>query len=114
MVDDSKRIVSSLSLILPTTYEEFIHSPDNIPVITYIESNNILRTNAKQQANVRYSDLGYDVKLWAKTKADIELYSSQIETKMAELGYTLSGGREILYGDLICKLMVFSGLGYES
>lgn len=114
MVDDSQNIVTALSTILTTYYEQIVNDKYTLPCITYMMSNNTSRTNAKSGAQVKYSDVGYDIKLWAKSKSDINTYSSQIETKMNSLGYTLSGCRELLYGSVICLNMVYSGLGYEN
>ena len=113
MVNDDINVVAALCSVLPTYTELIIDSSQSVPCITYMQSNNTKRTNAKCGADLQYSDLGYEIKVWAKTKQEVLTNCDLVDDIMTGLGYTMTGGRELHYGNLYCFNMVYAGLAYE-
>ena len=86
MIDYKPTLVSELKTIgLPVKYELFLTTDTEKPCITYKEANN---SSHKEGDTLWYSELTYDIKVWAKSVMEIALYSQKLDTLMRGLGFT--------------------------
>lgn len=110
MIVENKEIQAALSTLLPTYYELFLDKSAAIPCISYIPNDNRVDV---QGDTMGYSYVSFKVKLWAKTVEDIETYSPQIDDIMREMGYVREQITELSADGVICRIMVYQGLGKE-
>ena len=110
MLDVKKQLVSTLSVILPTYYELIVDSSIELPCITYIEMEN---SDNLTGDTLGYSDITFNVKVWANSIDDAMTYSAQIDTAMRNIGYSRIASNELVMGTQICKILTYKGLGLE-
>lgn len=85
-------LVDTLSAILPTYYEMFLHRGLEVPCISYMELNN---SDAEVGDTLGYSYLEYQIKVWSDKIADLQDYALQIDTVLRPLGWTRVSSREL-------------------
>lgn len=109
MIDFHAEIVEALSAVLPTHYEMTLSSGTETPCISYMETNNYVVENGDTQA---YSYLGYQVKVWAHSLADIQKYAKQVDNVLRPLGFNRTSSGELYDNEstLIQKIMIFEAL----
>lgn len=107
MIDYNKELVSVLTTILPTHYEMTLTADTTIPCISYMELTNIVATEPIG-ATIGYSNITYQVKVWANNIADIQNYSLQLDAAMRSLGFKRMGSRELYDNSSIIMQKVFT------
>lgn len=110
MLDVKKQLVSTLSTILPTYYELIVDSSIELPCITYLEMDN---SDDLTGDTLGYSNITFNVKVWANNVDEAMLYSPQIDTVMRKIGYSRIASNELVLGTQICKILTYQGLGLE-
>lgn len=94
-------------------YEMVLHSGINTPCITYYE---ITNNEAYVGDTVGYSRIGYTVKVWGKSIAEIEELAKQIDAALKPLGFMRIGSYEMSDKNsaMIQKILDYEGLFYET
>ena len=110
MLDVKKQLVSTLNKILPTYYELIVDSSTELPCITYLEMDN---SDDLTGDTLGYSNITFNVKVWANSVDDAMLYGPQIDTAMRDIGYSRIASNELILGTQICKILTYQGLGIE-
>ena len=112
MIDYHKTLVTALNKILPTYYENFLHSGVKTPCISYIQLND---TTHKQGDTVGYSRLSYQIKVWGTNLEQIQKYSLQVAETMRILGWERTSALELSdpNSSMIQKVMTYDALVHE-
>lgn len=105
MLDNKKEIVAALSSILPIYYEYFRDDKAKFPCITYREYRN--EQDSKKGSTVVWSNIGYNIKIWAGKVEDITKYAQQIDSVLRTLGYRRVSSQEYIQTNQICKSMQY-------
>lgn len=115
MIDYHKELVSALNTILPTHYEMMLTSGTKTPCISYMETNNYSITDVLG-ANVGYSRITYQVKVWGNDIAELQRYALEIDKKLASLGFKRISSGELYDAEstMIQKIMNYEALALES
>ena len=111
MLDVKPDIVSELSEILPTYYEQFVDSTVSTPCISYFEYNNVQNETGD---TLVYSEVTYCVKVWGKSVKDVADYSLLVDDTMSRLGFRRLSANELVNDGLICKVLLYRALGLET
>ena len=114
MIDFSKELVSALNTVLPTYYEMALTKDIKTPCISYMELNNQTVTEVIG-ANIGYSRLTYQVKVWGNYIEDLNRYSKEIDRVLKGLGFKrLSSGEIYDYqSSMIQKILTYEALALE-
>lgn len=112
MIDYSPNIVTALKTVLPTHYEMKVTSKTPVPCISYME---ITNRDTVTGDTIGYSDLVYQVKVWANDKATISKYMVEVDKVMRNLGFKRIGSGELQdkQSTMIQKVLTYQGLGKE-
>lgn len=112
MIDYHKDIVSALSAVLPTHYEMALHSGLKTPCISYMEINNFVET---QGDTLGYSQISYQVKVWANDIATIQKYSLEVDEVLRPLGFKRVASNELYDNNssMIQKILTYNAMGRE-
>lgn len=112
MVDYHKKIVETLSKILPTHYEMTLHSGLAVPCISYMETNNY---TAESGETLGYSYITYQVKVWGNDIAILQNYAIQIDAALRPLGFKRVAAGELydMNSTMIQKILTYEGLARE-
>lgn len=111
MIYNKQEVYDTLSTILPTYYEQIVDEID-LPCITYLESSNVDDTITCE--TMGYSIQYYTVKIWGNSVDDISQTAQVVDKKMRTLGYKRTSANELVNGSIICKVLVYKGLGFEN
>lgn len=110
MLDASKQLIETLSPILPTFYELFVDSNTPIPCITYLQSGDSIHVDGD---TLCFSDISFNIKIWARTKQEIEQYKIKIDDALRPIGYRRVSYNEMSDKNLLCGILIYRGLGIE-
>jgi hypothetical protein len=112
MVDYHAQLRAALLSVLPTHYEMTLTSGTATPCISYMETNNAVETNGFDNS---YSRLGFQVKVWATSIADIQRYALEVDNVLRPLGFKRTSSRELYdyNSSMIQKIMTYEALAYE-
>ena len=113
MIDFHSNLVSALSTVLPTHYEMALTSKTATPCISYMETNNYSSSSGD---TIGYSQITYQVKVWANDIATIQRYALEIDAVLRPLGLKRIASGE-LYDNastMIQKIMTYEALAYEN
>lgn len=113
MMDLHTDIVKALETVLPTQYEMFLKSGQDVPCISYMEINNHVEANGD---TLGYSRVAYQIKVWANDIADIQKYSVLIDEVLRPLGWKRISSGELYdnQSTMIQKIMTYECLALES
>lgn len=92
MYDAHKEFVQALNTILPTHYEMTLHSGLETPCISYMAINNSVNVNGD---TLGYSNLSFQVKVWANSIALIMQYATEIDKVLRPLGWKRTNYNEL-------------------
>lgn len=110
MLDVKKTIVSNLKEVQTNVkYELDVESP-TLPLITYKTINDVVHAYGD---SLGYSDIIFQIKVWATKVSEIASLTQQIDAKMRALGLTRSYYTELKEADVIIGVMQYSGLVKE-
>lgn len=112
MVDYHTQLRAALMSVLPTHYEMTLTSGTATPCISYMERNNYVVANGDLQG---YSRISYQVKVWAKSLAEIQQYALEIDEVLRPLGWTRVSSTELYDNNssMIQKIMTYEALSLE-
>lgn len=113
MYNYHSQLVTALNTILPVHYEMQLTSGAALPCISYMELTNFSEAEGD---TLRYSVVSYQVKVWAKTVAEIQQYAAAIDTKMTALGFTRTSSAELSDNQtsIIQKVLTYEGKALET
>lgn len=112
MIYNKPQIYEALNAILPTYYEQFVDEEPDLPYITYFESSNIDDTITCE--TMGYSIQYYTVKIWGNSVEMISQTAQEVDKVLRRLGYKRTSGNELPVGNMVCKVLVYRGLGFEN
>lgn len=93
MYNAHPEFVEALKTIgLPVHYEMTLHSGLATPCISYMNLQNAVRANGD---TLGYSDLSYQVKVWANDIGTILMYAQDIDAALRPLGWTRTNYTEL-------------------
>ena len=110
MLNSKELIVSKLSKILPTYYEDYTQGNISLPCITYMENDNYSR---EEGTTIRYSDVAYCIKVWDNDISTAMGYAQAVDLAMRSLGFKRTSSTELVANAQICKIMYFRALAIE-
>lgn len=109
MINYSPTLVTELKNIIPV-YLEPLKTKRAIPCLTYSEITNI---DSLIGDNLCYSDIAYQLKIWATTLKEVVANASLIDDKMKSLGFrrtfSLDGEEE----ELKYKILRYNAIAFE-
>lgn len=113
MIDYHAELVRVLSGILPTHYELQLTQNTPTPCISYMETANY---DAETGDTLGYSWLGYQVKVWGRSVADLQKYAQRIDAALRPLGWERTACFELAdkQGGMIQKIMTYEGMALEN
>ena len=85
-------MVAALDSVLPAHYELFLDSKTAVPCISYMTIQNNVRVNGD---TLGYSNLAYQVKVWANDIALIVQYAQEIDNVLRPLGWKRTNYNEL-------------------
>lgn len=112
MINYHANLVDTLNTILPTHYEMVLTSKTPTPCISYMELNNYTSTTGNERG---YSIITYQVKVWAKSIADIQEYALMVDKALRPIGFKRISTTELYDNNssMIQKIMTFECLALE-
>lgn len=113
MINVKPEVVAKLKLILPTFYEYICNSDTPKPCVTYAETNSSDTLVSREKG---YSRIQITVKIWIDNGdiGALQNYAEQVDSAMRDLGWSRVSSNELIYGNQICKIMLFEALGIET
>lgn len=114
MYDAHKELVTALKTIgLPVHYEMTLHSGLAIPCISYMSLQNAVNVNGD---TLGYSNLSFQVKIWANDIATIMQYTQQIDNVLRPLGWKRTNYNELydINSTMIQGIMNYEALASEN
>lgn len=115
MIDYNKELVATLNNILPTHYEMVLHSGLSTPCISYMELNNYDITDTLG-ANLGYSRITYQVKVWGSRLEDLQRYCKEIDKALKPLGFKRVSSGELYDNSslMMQKILTYEVLAIET
>lgn len=112
MIDYHKELVTALNTVLPTHYEMTLKAGTKTPCISYMETNNYVVAESDEKG---YSNVTYQVKVWANDIALIQKYALEVAAVLRPLGFTRVASIELYDNNssMIQKVMTFEATGFE-
>lgn len=112
MVDYHSKLVAALNTVLPTHYEETLHSGIETPCISYQERNNYVEANGD---TLGYSRLSYQVKVWGNDLKDLQYYAKAVDAVLRPLGWKRTSSNELYdhNSTMKQKIMTYEALALE-
>ena len=112
MIDYHKELVASLETVLPTHYEMTLHSGIETPCISYMETNNYVSASG---TTLGYSNISYQVKVWATDIATIQQYVLEVDRALRPLGFKRVASNELYdhNSSMIQKILTYEATGLE-
>lgn len=111
MIYNKQEIYEALNEILPAWYEQVVDELE-LPCITYIESSNV--DDNLTCETMGYSIQYYTIKLWGEDINELSQYATKVDKVMRSLGYKRTSANEVIGDSLICKQLIYKGLGFEN
>lgn len=113
MYDAHKELVTALKTILPTHYEMTLHEGLDVPCISYMNLQNAVHANGD---TLGYSNLSYQVKIWANDIALIMQYAQEIDAILRPLGWKRTNYNELYdtNSTMIQGIMNYEALASEN
>ena len=113
MINYHKKLVKTLSTILPTHYELMLHRDIATPCISYMELSNASREVGD---TIGYSSIQYQVKVWGNKIDDLQNYALKIDDALRPLGWKRVGSNELFDREstMIQKILVFEANALET
>lgn len=113
MINYHKELVASLSEILPTHYEMYLHSGLATPCISYMERNNYSTAIGD---TLGYSRISYQIKVWGTNISEVQRYVLEIDEKLRPLGFIRVSTNELYdnQSSMIQKIMTYEAIGLEN
>lgn len=105
-------LVEALNSVLPTHYEMTLNSKVTTPCISYLVIQNSVNVNGD---TLGYSNLSYQVKVWANDLALIVKYAKDIDNVLRPLGWKRTNYNELydLNSTMIQGIMNYEALASE-
>ena len=112
MIDYHASLVSALKTVLPTHYEMALTAKTATPCISYMEINNYDNVVGD---TLGYSNISYQIKVWANDIKVIQSYVQQIDKVLKPLGWKRISSGELYDNNstMIQKIMTYEALGLE-
>ena len=111
MIDITPQVVEQLNTVLPTQYGMILDTSLGLPCITYIPIENRDEALGNTQA---YSTITYKIRIWCNEVSNITQYQAQVDEALASIGrFHRNGVQDIIYGDLICRMLDYTILVKE-
>ena len=113
MINYHKKIVNTLSTILPTHYELILHRGIKTPCISYMELSNSSRETGD---TLGYSSIQYQIKVWSTKIEDLQNYALKIDDALRPLGWKRVGSNELFDREstMIQKILVYEANALET
>lgn len=113
MIDFHPILVASLSSVLPTHYEMTLTSKTKTPCISYMELNN---SNANMGDTLGYSNITYQIKIWANDIKTIQEYAPLVDDVMRSIGFRRISTNEMhdRQSTMIQKIFSYEALAIEN
>lgn len=114
MINCHEQLVSALENILPTHYEMALTSKTKTPCFSYMETNNYAITDA-QGANLGYSRVVYQVKVWGHSITDLVRYAAEADKALRPLGFKRIASGELYDNSSTMKqkILTYEALALE-
>ena len=61
-----------------------------------------------------YSIQHYTIKIWGNSVETISQTAQEVDKEMRKLGYKRTSANELPVGDMVCKVLIYKGLGFEN
>lgn len=98
MVDTRKIVINALEqLELPVLHEHFLTKQSELPCITYRPGEDVQGLTGKE---LMYSNIHYNIKVWAKSIKDLTEISNKIDKVMRSIGFTRTSTTESWAGEI--------------
>jgi hypothetical protein len=111
MIDYKPNLVDELKTLgLPVHYELFMTKEEELPCIAYFEQSNI---SDKEGDTLRYSDITFTIRVYAKTVKEIAQYSIEVDDLMRDLGFVRINTNQIWLDNIGQFIMTYRGKGQE-
>lgn len=91
-------------------YYESFDKKEAVPCISYLESNNSALATGD---TLKYSDITYQIKIWAKDISELLSISNKLDNKLTSSGFQRTTSFEQKDDGLLVKVMRYSAIGYE-
>ena len=113
MIDYHSELVNTLSAILPTHYEMVLSATTATPCISYMNVQNKVYANGD---TLGYSDLSYQVKVWANNIGTILMYAQDIDAVLRPLGWKRTNYTELydINSTMIQGIMNYEAMASEN
>jgi hypothetical protein len=113
MYNAHPELVVALNSVLPTHYEMTLNSKIATPCISYMGIRNSVQANGD---TIGYSNLGYQVKVWANDIALIMQYAQEIDDVLRPLGWRRTNYNELydMNSSMIQGIMNYESLAREN
>jgi hypothetical protein len=103
-----------LKLLLEQTghpaYYELFNKAKTIPCLTFYE---ITSPEIAHGDTLAYTDLNYQIKVWAKDISTVQAIYSSLDLLMREAGFTRTFATETKEDELLCKITRYTSIGFE-
>lgn len=110
MLDYKPTIQTTLSAILPTSYELDSNQDDALPCATYIENNSYTLADGNI---TRYSIISYLIKIYTNSVADMMTYAKRVDEAMWLLGFERTSSSEQKFGSQLAKYTIYKATAIE-
>lgn len=112
MINYHQELVAALSKVLPTHYEMTLHKGLKTPCYSYMETNNYV---AAAGTTLGYSNIRYQVKVWATDIATIQKYALMADEVLRPLGFKRVASNELYDNNssMIQKILTYEAIGFE-
>lgn len=112
MIDAHKDFIAALNTILPTHYEMTLHSGLDTPCISYMGISNAVNVNGD---TLGYSNIAFQVKVWANNISLIVHYAQEIDKVLRPLGWKRTNYNELydINSNMIQGVMNYEAIGLE-
>ena len=116
MINLHSQVVSALETVLPTHYEMALTKDTETPCISYMETNNYNTTENTDSSTLGYSNITYQVKVWANSVANIQKYSAEVDKVMRTMGFKRIASNELYDNNstMIQKILTYECLALEN
>lgn len=114
MYNAHPELVTALKTIgLPVHYEMVLHSGLDVPCISYMAISNSVNMNGD---TLGYSNLSYQVKIWANDIAIIVQYAQMIDAVLRPLGWSRTNYNELydINSTMIQGIMNYEAMASEN
>lgn len=112
MIDYSDDLVNALEQILPVYLDGNVTEDVELPCISYKLSND---RQLIEGDTVGFSEIRYQLRLWAYTYSDLQRYAKQIDKTMKPLGFERTGSNDLfnVRDTIKQKILSYTGKYFE-